>query len=186
MISPHVVILQIRWPETLDADGETVTLADIFATIDGIHFPIKDFILFNPQFKSHKLGCAVLAYELVISIYDLTMFRDKVRDLVPPGHKLLGDQIYGAAAEIEKIAIKNPFDDDETKRLKDRALSRHESINKKLVDYNVLRHLFRSTKDKKDKHKACFEAIAVLVQYTMRVEPPFLSNFPDLSDGELD
>jgi hypothetical protein len=51
-----------------------------------------------------------------------------------------------------------------------RAKDRQESFNSRLKAFNVLSARFRhgsSTKDKMDRHKACVEAICVLVQYDM-------------------
>ena len=100
------------------------------------------------------------------------MFRDKAKALIPDGWKLLGDQLYRVDEEGNWIAVVNAHDDPEIKLWKARALSRHETINKRLADYGVLRQIFRHTKDKQEAHKQCFEACAVLVQYQIGIDEP--------------
>ena len=114
-------------------------------------------------FSNVSYFIAGYTYEIVVDIYeskiihingpfdagttDLQMFRDLVKHLMPEGKKPLGDQFYGAKDEAEYITIKFPGaggDSPEVAELKRRALARHETCNKRLTDYGVLRQRFRS------------------------------------------
>ena len=160
----------------------------IFATVDGVHFPIDEFVNFTDSMFSHKIKHAAVAYEVVVSIYtseilsingpfqastnDLTMFRDKVKNMIPDGKKVLGDLLYKADEEREKLVVVNDEDDNATKIFKQRCLNRHETINKRLTDYGVLRQRFCGKRNKLHKHGLCFKACAALVQYSIQMDEP--------------
>jgi hypothetical protein len=177
-------VCQIVWPVG------NANLAMIFATVDGVHCKTQEVGGFNPQYFSHKFKSAGLAYEIVIDIYsqrilwingpfpagthnDLKMFRDRLQEMIPPGHKLLGDKLYRVAKISDKVATRNEDDDDEVKRLKRRALARHETVNGRLKNFAILRD-FRVHKNKLSKHRDAFEACCVITQYNIEIRCPLM------------
>ena len=87
-------------------------------------------MIFNPKLYDHKANRAGVSYELVLllkkckiisingpfdaSTSDLTMFRDKVKAMIPDGYKLIGDRLFGARAERGKLSSKSDNHDKET------------------------------------------------------------------------
>ena len=65
----------------------------------------------------------------------------------------------------EVISSKNEFDPKEVAIFKNRVLSRHETYNGLLKNFNVLRHAFRHSNNNLEvAHQLHFHAVIVLVQ----------------------
>ena len=161
-------------------------------SVDGVHFTINEVRTkpgpewFDP--KSHSAG---LAYEVAVAIrssrivwtngphpaskHDMTIFRGGTKKektetweqnslyfKIPAGKKAIGDSGY--AGEPEKIAISLPGHSVATKKFFARIKSRHETVNSRFKFFNILDHRFRHGREK---HKMCFEAVCVIVQYDM-------------------
>jgi hypothetical protein len=80
--------------------------------------------------------------------------------------KLVGDSGY--SGQPDKVTTTSDAHSPETKSLFSRIKSMLESCNGRFKNFNVINHPFRQkggTEEKLRKHKAAFEAVAVLVQY---------------------
>jgi hypothetical protein len=134
---------------------------------------------------SHKFNKAGLAYEVAVAIYhdqicwvngpfpagqnDMRIFKKEnggLKSKIPDGKRLIGDKGY--TGEPELMAAKNEFDPPEVKEFKNRSKARQETINQKLKSFAILSGVFRSKgKQRLKKHKAAFEACAVIIQYEL-------------------
>jgi hypothetical protein len=80
--------------------------------------------------------------------------------------KLVGDSGY--SGQPDKVTTTSDAHAPETKGLFKRIKSQLETCNGRFKNFNVIGHAFRhkgGTDEKLRKHKAAFEAVAVLVQY---------------------
>jgi DDE superfamily endonuclease len=109
---------------------------------------------------------------------DISVFRraDGIMNRIPPNKKFIGDKGY--AGEDSKISTPNTHDALEIKDYKKRARARHETFNKRLKDFAILRHVFRHgqcTQEEQSfkEHQVVFESICVLLQYDMKYKPLF-------------
>lgn len=151
-------------------------------TVDGTHCRFRDPM--DPKFYSHKYGKAAVNYELAISIYDnaliwisgphpagkpdIVVFREGgLREKIPLGMKCIADKGY--RGEKQLISTPNALDVAEVKELKRRARARHESFNGRLKNFRCLDERFRHDIEK---HKAAFEAVAVICQYQLENGSP--------------
>jgi hypothetical protein len=161
-------------------------------SVDGVHFTINEVRTTpGPEWYDPKSNSAGLAYEVAVAIrsskivwtsgphpaskHDMTIFRggttkekkanwekNSLYFKIPEGKRAIGDSGY--AGEPEKIAISLPGHSPATKKFFARIKSRHETVNTRFKFFNILSHRFRHGKAK---HKMCFEAVAVIVQYDM-------------------
>ena len=95
---------------------------------------------------------------------DLTVFQQALGpELQALGRRAIGDGIYSPYTEV--ISSKNEFDPKEVAIFKNRVLSRHETYNGLLKNFNVLRHAFRHSNNNLEvAHRLHFHAVIVLVQ----------------------
>ena len=167
---------KIVWPE--DNFGNDIWVL----TVDGIHFWIQE-----PQhpewsqdskYFSHKYGKAGLDYELGISLTtqqlvwmngpfpagsnDVSIFTSKgLKDkLIQAGKKAIGDGGYHG--HHKAISTPNSFDMKIVKKLKGRALKRHETFNNLLKNFKCLDGRFRHSQKR---FADCCEAVCVICQY---------------------
>lgn len=98
---------------------------------------------------------------------DLVIFRKALKDKIPTNKKAIGDNIY--AAEREKVATKNKYDSEEVKAFKRSALARQEKLNGFLKSFSVLTDKFRHP-NLMEQHQIAFEAVCVIVQYSLEVD----------------
>jgi hypothetical protein len=94
---------------------------------------------------------------------------------VPKDKRLIGDSGY--EGEASKISTTMEDHTSEVKEFFARAKSRHETFNTRLKFFGILSGRFRHGKgedDKKRLHKMCFEAVCVLVQYSIELENPLM------------
>lgn len=126
---------------------------------------------------------------LSASVHDISMFRgctteqkkqkkiDKNAFIfhIPPGKKGVGDSGY--SGEPGKIITTRKGQSVELKKWLGRVKSRQETFFSRMKSFNVLKNRFRhgkrGTKDKMERHKHCFESVAVLLAYDIEVNPLF-------------
>jgi len=153
-----------------------------------------DHTPFQKVYGSKKFGgkCA-LKYELVVSAYfdqilwvngpfpagmnDKRIFSEyglleasKERQETFPDFRIIADAGYKAEKYQPYLSLRNEFDDPEVAYFKDRALSRHESLNRLTKNFRCMVLPFRHDRgtninDEFPRHKACLEAICVTIQY---------------------
>jgi SRSO17 transposase len=126
---------------------------------------------YNKAGVSYELGIAIHHNKLVwingpfpAGTNDITIYRkpNGLMSKIPAGKHVIGDQGY--RGEPGTISTRNRFDTPAVKKLKCRTKARHESFNSRIKDFKVLDERFRHGLQK---HKACFEACCVIVQYDL-------------------
>jgi hypothetical protein len=161
-------------------------------TVDGTHCPIYEPRPFSTKWSSHKLGGAAgLDYEIALRIHkpqcvwvngpfpagtnDITIYKEALKEKIPPGKKVIGDKGY--KGEHETISTWNEFDPREVGEFKERAQARQETFNARIKNWACLTKKFRQDHEL---HKACFESIVVLQQYEMDngSQEPLFDAFP--------
>ncbi|KAL7536423.1 hypothetical protein ACHAWF_013824 [Thalassiosira exigua] len=117
-------------------------------------------------------------------MHDGTMFRggtkqDKEKDMdalyykLPAGKKAIGDSGYDGMPE--KVIVTREGHSKELKQFLGRAKNRQESLHTRLKSFRALGCRFRHGKGAKRRmelHKACVEAVCVIVQYDMECGNP--------------
>lgn len=167
------------WPEDNFGDAKWVM------TVDGTHFvteePNHPEIPKDPSYFSFKHHCAGFNYEIGLSLTeskliwfsgpweagewnDVKIFRCKGLAwlLKTHGKMIIADNGYRGYPLL--ASTPNSYDTQEVAKFKSRARCRHEALNGKLKEFQCLSSTFRHGRDRL---AACFEAVAVLVQYKM-------------------
>ena len=191
LLTPFLVsFTQIVWPDRWDPDHPDFDSNEIiFITVDGMLCPIHEVkthstMTKDPKYFSFKHNHAGLLYEVAMSIYedkcvwingpipggetnDKGLFNRKLKGMIPPGMRALGDSGYGG--DPEKVTLKYAQDSATVRKFKRRALARHEKFNGRLKEFNCLSSTFRHGEDV---HGRTFEAVAVVNQYKMELGSP--------------
>jgi hypothetical protein len=158
-------------------------------SVDGTHCPILEpRRMPDRMWFSHKLNRPGLAYEIGIELFesrvawingpykaresDLTIFRKEngLKSKLPVGKLLIADKGYVGEAQL---STPNTFDTEALKRFKSRARARHESFNARIKEFRILSERFRSNDI--EFHGVVFEAVCVIVQYSMEIDRPLFS-----------
>ena len=158
-------------------------------SVDGTHCAIREPRLQpDRMWFSHKLNKPGLSYEIGLELFesrvawingpykagesDLTIFRkeDGLKSKLPAGKLLIADKGYN---NEEQICTPNVFDSDELKNFKSRARARHETFNGRIKEFRILSERFRSNNI--EFHQTVFEAVCVLVQFSIENDRPLLS-----------
>ena len=151
-------------------------------SVDGAHFRLNEPR--DPHYRrhgknySHKSNSAGVNYEVAVALFDSrivwikgpieaathdnTVFQSDLMNHVPAGKRIIVDNGYQGVASM--YSNYNQFDTEEMKEFKSRAKSRQETLNGKMKVYQVLDSRFRH---KFLMHGYCFDAVAVLTQYTV-------------------
>jgi hypothetical protein len=175
---------KIVWPEEWTAEGD---IPVFLVSVDGIHCrvfePSHGSWSKNPAYYSHKFRQSALAYEVALSVFqnkcvslngpypastsDGTIFKNGIRDKIPVGRRAIVDNGY--KGEEPKYSKPNPLDSEGLRRFKGRVRSRQECFNSRLKAFQCLKQDFRHGEEK---HKMCFEAVAVICQYQLENGSP--------------
>lgn len=156
------------------------------ASCDGTQMPTNEprdpDMRRNPKNYAYKHNFAGLNYQIVLSLWtnkiwyandgdpgsthDMKAIRAEFIDMVPEGCRVIADDGYTGRTEQEKkiFSVRNTLDDTDVKQFKANAKARQEQLNKRLKDYECIRKKFRHGVDK---HRKCFAAVLVLVQYAI-------------------
>lgn len=194
LLKPEIIVWPERWsnPDNQQDDApETIFII----TVDGVHCPIEepthnDFSE-NTIYYSHKFNSAALDYEIALSVYedkcvwasgpypagknDISVFRHRLKDKISESrqksgvdHHAIGDKGY--RGERELLSVPSSQDTPEVRAFKSRALSRHETFNARLKNFECLDETFRH----RDliKHQWCFDACTVIVQLQLENGSP--------------
>ena len=151
LLTPFLVsFTQIVWPDRWDPDHPDFDSNEIiFITVDGTLCPIHEVkthstMTKDPKYFSFKHNHAGLLYEVAMSIdedkcvwingpipggetNDKGLFNRKLKGMIPPGIRALGDSGYGG--DPEKVTLKYAQDSATVQKFKRRALARHEKFN---------------------------------------------------------
>ena len=162
---------KIKWPD--DGSWELAFVA----SADGTDCPTQEPRPFSKTWYSQKFKGAAVKHEVALDVLsgrciwingpfkgsknDLTIFREGLMGMIPDGKYACGDKAY--RAEPTKVTFPNHLDNDEVAGLKKRIRARQETFFSRCKSFAILRERFRH-KPVLEKHKACFEAVAVVVQ----------------------
>jgi DDE superfamily endonuclease len=135
---------------------------------------------------SHKHHSAGFSYKVGLDLFesrivwisgpyksgvpDINIFRKRngLKSRIPDGKLAIGDQGYRGD---EKVSVPSAYDSRGVKKFKKRARARHEDLNHILKSFSVLsgrfRHNGNELKETMKKHRSAFQAVAVLVQYSL-------------------
>lgn len=144
-------------------------------------FKILEPSPFNKGWYSHKFKSSGLRYEIGLNIRtgdivwafggypcglypDLNLARESYVHSVEPGEKKLADRIY----KDDHFILPNA----QNRTLHNNIMSRHETVNKRMKQFNILKHEFRHTLDK---HPSIFHAVANLTQLVLETEQPLFA-----------
>ena len=146
-------------------------------TVDGTDCPIREPQPFSAKWFSHKFRGAGLRYEVpgvgvciqtgnIVWVNgpfpagawsDLKIFKAKLAKHLPPGEMVEADGTY----RHPKCRLPQEFVSYTDKRAKNKARARHETVNKRLKQFEVLKQKFRHPICN---HRPCFEAATVFTQ----------------------
>ena len=101
------------------------------------------------------------------SRHDITQFRSELLAKIPAGKRAVGDNGY--QGEPDAVSTPNSQDPAVLRKFKSRARARQESFNARIKVFQCLDQRFRHGIKK---HKICFEAVCVIVQYQLENGSP--------------
>ena len=151
--------------------------SECLMTVDGTDYSIQEPSPFSSMWYSHKTKGAALRYEIAICIQtgwivwtcgpfpagdfpDLEVFRLGLKDELMRGGKVETDEGYRGADFC--ICTPSDYEGNTTWRImKGQARARHETINRNLKEFNVLRDTFCHDPNK---HYLGFHAVVAVVQ----------------------
>lgn len=149
-------------------------------TVDGTHCRIVEPTPFDKKWYSHKFHGPGVRYEIAVWIHsgyilwvngpyhcglypDIKIFNGTLKNRLLPGEKVLADRGYTSNSCVYRIP--------KSEGLSASLLARHESLNRRLKNFNVLSSRFRHNVSL---HSYCFHAIANLTQLMIEdCEPLF-------------
>lgn len=170
------------WPDAWDQ-----TDIVFLVSVDGVHCRVDEpqhpRYNKNPKYYSHKFGSSGLGYELCLSVYtqnlvwmngpfragenDISVFRNKgLSDMLPDDKRAIGDRGYRGDP---RLSTPSSHDAKELRLFKSRARARHESFNGRIKNFKVMEEKFNKGLEK---HKSCFEAICVIIQFQLEHGSP--------------
>lgn len=182
-LKEEIILLDNRFA---DYPGDTNCLM----SVDGTDCPVMEPWPFDPQWYSHKFNGPGVKYELGVCI--ATGFIVWVNG---PFHCGVGDStifkgtLSGLLAEDEGVEVDGGYKGDASlknpnvnrsrvqRQQKATVRARHETVNGRLKQFNVLNIAFRHLKPRNEmmpKHRLCFNAVAVITQLKFETgERPF-------------
>ena len=158
-------------------------------TVDGTDYRIQEPYPWrsdiNRKFYSHKFKGPGLRYEIGICIKtghivwyhgpfpcgafpDLKIFRLKLKECLLPGEKVIADQGYKGEF---RVCTKLNAEDEIHKKSMSVARARHETVNRRLKQWQSLQQIWRHDRSK---HEHVFQSVCVLTQIEFENHrPPF-------------
>ena len=157
------------------------------ASVDGSHKKSNETrhptLKKDPKLFSFKHHCAGFNVQVVLHLFEsriLDVFvsrggendmgnvnRSNLLNKIPPGKRCIVDGGYDG--HYDKLSGYNQFDSDQMVWFKKRAKARHETVNKRCSDYDVLMKKFTHAREK---FPMCMFAVAVLIQYGLEDTNP--------------
>lgn len=156
-------------------DGFVLTFV---MSVDGTDCRIQEPRPFNKNWFSQKFKGAAVKYEVAIDVLtgrcvwingpfqgsksDIMIFRQGLKNHVPIGKLVIADKAY--RGEPKFVSFPNHLDEASITELKKRVRARQETFFGRMKSFAILENTFHH-KPVLERHKCCFEAVAVLVQY---------------------
>ena len=152
-----------------------------YVYVDGTDCAVQEPNGFNKKYYSHKLHSAGLRYEVGVtldtgdivwvhgpypcgSFPDILIFRNGMKKVLDDGEKVLGDKGYRDQRCINPATPTTLI----SEYLHEMLANRHETVNKRLKQFFVLKTRFRH---ERSLHGFCFHAVANVTQYMMKHTP---------------
>lgn len=169
--------IQIKWENRFA--GQTGFRNKV--TVDGTDFRIREPSKFNRKWFSHKFRSAGLRYEVAVCIKtgfivwihgplpcgshpDITVFRSGLKQALVVGERVEADRGY--RGEPLYISVPDDHQSEQHKIAKSHARARHEQINRRFKQFQVLHQIFRHDTTK---HAEVFWAVAVITQLSIEL-----------------
>ena len=152
-------------------------------SVDTLHtrtHELSDFGV-SKRLSSHKfLKKAALSYEVALSLWtnkivhvnrpfpaavnDLTIYRMKLKNMIPVGKKVIANMGYAAESGPEgTVSVRNSLDSPEVREFKKRARARQETFNAAIKRFECMRYWRHDL----NRHKIAFYSIVVMLQYNL-------------------
>ena len=177
-LKEDIILLENRFTNGPDPNSHGTKC---YLTVDCTDCPVFEPYPFNTEMFSHKMNGPGLKYEVAVCIKtghivwisgpfvaskaDPTIFRNGLSNIIADDEVVEVDGVYKGC--LKGKLPDQGIDSDERKQ-KSVARGRHEVVNGRLKQFGVLTIHFRHQKPNKvammDKHKCCFNAIAVITQ----------------------
>lgn len=153
-------------------------------SVDGVDCAIKEPYPFSTSIFSKKLNGPAYKYEIGVCIAtgDIVWVNGPFEAAKHDNTVFKEDGLKDALCDDEGVEVDAGYQDDEKfknpkisqsrkdRREKSNVRSRHEIVNSRLKDFSVLDSVFRHTKDMKEKHGLCFNAVAVITQLSFEFD----------------
>jgi len=185
---------KIVWPEEWNNDPGNPFCPYFLFSVDGTHCRVmeRQTPTYNRDnaYYSHKFHGAGLNYEVALHCYenkivhikgpdpagrgDKAAFRDELHGKIPAGSRAVADNGYRADDLDDSLALPNAHAPKPVRKFLQRARARHETLYSRMKVFSVLSDRFRCKHphDRDPKHKTCFEAVAVIIQFQMENDSP--------------
>lgn len=145
-------------------------------SVDGTDFEIHEPTPFSSGWYSHKFRGPGLRYEVALAIStgdivhingpfpcgnypDITIFRSKLRGMLQDGEMVEADKGY--RGEYYHVRMTVDYDGDDERRMKEKVLARHETVNRRFKQFGALKQVFRHDIGV---HRVVFESVVVITQ----------------------
>ena len=173
-----------------EVEGE-VYVVGFGCTVDGTHGPIHEPSVGetrakNPVYYSHKTNGPAFAYEFALDIFqdrlvwmngpfpastpDREIFKNGLMEKIPEGMRVIADRGYSGQPLQHIISLPNPYDNAQLKNFKARASARQEDFNSLLKKFKICELTFRHDRDRIQKHKTAWTAVAIICQYHFEID----------------
>ena len=191
--NPHPA--KIRWDNRLVNDNGSRCKV----CIDGTDFRIQEPTPFSPRWFTKKFKSAGLRYEVGSCIQtgmivwingpfpcgewpDLRIALDDIVYMLEGDERVIADKGYGGHPEFFDCPWRHLDNAIQTGR-KALVRARHECINRRFKQWDILQQTFRHSIYK---HANVFRAVANIVQFLLEQEPTWQVEYNDRIDNEFD
>lgn len=173
--------MKITWSSRLN---ETLYLPQkVHVSVDGTDCQIQEPSPFDSKWFSHKFRGPGVRYEIGVSIItgnivwingpfecgsypDIKIFKNHMLNCLTENEHVVADDGY-----INKRCVNFHHVDENSQGLHKLIRARHEAVNERLKNFNVIRHIFRHSLDK---HGYCFHAVGqITALMLMNTNPMF-------------
>lgn len=149
-------------------------------TVDGTDFRIEQPSPFSKRWYSHKFKAPGLRYEVAVSILggdivwtngpfpcgawpDISIFRSGLMEKLLPMEMVEADRGY--RGQPDKVRTPDDYRSSAERDLKKLARARHETVNRRFKQFNVLKLHYRHNLQS---HQQVFRAAVVLTQLSIK------------------
>ena len=155
----------------------------VYVSVDGTDCAVQEPSVFDPMWFSHKINGAGVRYEIGLSVAgeivwvngpfpcgkypDIKIFKNSMVQALREEECLIADNGYNH----QKCITPNTVSDD-NRKLHSRIRARHETVNRRLKIFSILRQVYRHPLDD---HWLYFHAVAQIVALTIKETNPLFA-----------